>query len=772
MKIEQPQNAIKGETKKESAGDFATLKQLGKKVKELNDRYESEMQREEKAKLWNQLEATQKEYRELEKKLDTILMPTEQEKKMFRLKELKEKIRELNEKYKSEMQREEKAILYSQLEKTKKEADKLEEELDNASSKKPEPKPEPIPPATPEPVPPTPEPKPATPEGKEGFIVILIGLLEKANGGDPEAVKILIEFIVTHKIEIAVTGRKLTPDEEVTNKIFIILLEKLRGGDVTVINQLIQIINVNINIVNITIITTPPTPPPVPPITPEPVPPTPESGASLDELRDLYLKAKRLRGNVFRGGFGKFLKRKLSFGKEEMDFGGKEGAKDLEKVRNEYQEKLSQERSAVLAKLQADLEAKAASGTITVKEANAQIQEKIINLLSEEQKNIDERAEGGIEKNMFEKMKTKWRQYGKTRLITGALLGAAAFTGVGGAAVVGARATMGGIGTYVGAEAGLERYSKLVGHKGLVTKISKAEHFITEDALYKHILSLPNEDVKGEAARLRMLQVEKGVSMDNLKTLGDDGRIAQAIIKRDNEISAETIMSSGISLATLAKELSDRLAIEVNLKNEVIESEVDRERVKKMFRKTTAALAGGAVGWLIGGKLFQKPEIINPTHPDLISSHGPEGQIPADTSEVTANITHVVTPGENTWKIIESNLDSQDTMAGLGEGARTHMVDALKDQFDNMSPESLKGLGFSSGDANLLYVGNSLDMSSVMTPEMITKTLFNAKHLPTKDIMEIVKNNTTIAKWLAEHYSELKTPLNSSVIEQVLKNIK
>ena len=107
-----------------------------------------------------------------------------------------------------------------------------------------------------------------------------------------------------------------------------------------------------------------------------------------------------------------------------------------------------------------------------------------------------------------------------------------------------------------------------------------------------------------------MLQVEKGVSINNLGTLGDSGRIVALIIKRDNELAAQEAMQANESPTLgFAEALSARLATEINLRNEIVEREVDKERLKKMARKTVATLAGGFVGWLIGGKLFKTEKL-------------------------------------------------------------------------------------------------------------------------------------------------------------------
>lgn len=741
---------------------MAKLKALKQTIHALNDKWLSSVQREDRAALWNKLEKAKKEYDELEEELDTRPRMSERDRKALKLKELKAKVKDLNNKVKNEMQREEKAILSSKLERAQKEAEALEKELDESADKEKK-KPRLEKPTGPE----TPEKheKPTTPEGEKtpeeiAARKIFIFLLEKAKGGDMLSIEMLVIFMVNQmKVEW------FTQEERGWRDKLIILYKETKKGDTIAIANIVNFINDTINIwITINPPQTPP-PPTTPPQPPTPtIPTTPESGPSLDNLRDEYLKAKRLRGNAFRGLAGRLFGRKLAFGTEEMDFGGKKGAQDLEKVRQEYQLKLDQYRRGEIAALQNTLDAQLASGAITAAEYNAQMQTKIINLLEEEQSNIDNKSVSGIEKNTFEKMKTWWRQHGKARLgIGGLLFGAGVLTaGTGAAAgVVSARVVLGGVGTYVGVEAALERYGKTLGHVGMINEINKKGPFATVAAVETYIAGLPNEDVKKEAARLRMLQVEKGVALGNLDSRFNN--IVLAIIKRDNEMTAQEAMSTqNLEDPTLnfANRLSNRLALEINTRNATVEKEVDRERIKKMFRKTTAALAGGAVGWLIGGELFEKPDVASAP----ISEAG---------SESITYEPHTVASGENLWKIIESDLDTHNTMVGLGEGARTHVVDALKDMFDKMSPDELRNLGFSSGDADLLYAGDSLNLSGALdNPGVILRALFDSHNLSPENIKEIVDNNAKIAKWLVEHSGELKTPYNSEIIEEVLRGIR
>lgn len=769
-----PESTVKAERKgkKESVIDpEAKLKILKEKVRDLNEKYLSATQREEKTILYNQLEQAQREYRKAEEEMDTRPRTSERERKIAKLNALREVIRDLNERYLREPQREQKAILWNQLEAAQKEYRKLEEELDTMGEdgkKKSEPVP-PIGPAGPwnGETPPNAEGK-KTPEevsARKKFTLLLIEI----RNGNLASINLLIAFI-NNQDEWRIEW--LTAEEIRFQRTLIVLLENAQGGDPAAINVLILFITTQ----HVWIITGPGSPPPAPP--------TPVTGLPLTDLRDMYLNAKRKRGNVFRGFMGRLFGRTFNFRGTNMDFGGQQGAVDLERVRMEYQEGLSRYRTLELQTLQADLQTRILGGLITPAMANAEMQGRMMELLSEEQGNIDRRSVQGIEQNILEKMKTKWRQFARTRLVTGGLLGGAALAGslgvtalsggtVAGIGILGARTVMGGVGTYVGVEAGLERYSRLIGHKnGLVRRISgEARNFVTPHARDMYMAAIPAAEIRQEAARLRMLQVEKGVSINNLRTLGDDGVIAAEIIRRDNELTAEEAMNTA-HLANpalgFAGMLSNRLAMEVNARNELVESEVDRERLKKMARKTTAALAGGAVGWLIGGKLFQNPDLGIPTPPPAPPGLPPSPGFP--TPPIPS--FHTVTAGENTWKIIEANLNAHNSMAGLVPGEQTHMIDALKDQLNNLPSSTLRSLGWSSGDINIINPGDVLDMSSIENTHNVLSAFSNAQNLSPAEITSIVENNNKIASWLATHRSELTGPLNSSIIDEILRGTR
>ncbi len=393
------------------------------------------------------------------------------------------------------------------------------------------------------------------------------------------------------------------------------------------------------------------TPPPAPPQPPQ----NPTTG-SLDQMRDQYLHAKRLRGNVFRGKImGGLFGRKLNvggnnqpgavlFAGQDMYFGGKQGATELETVRTQYQDALNQHRVQVLQTLEQTLDQQVTAGTLTPAGKTAQMQTRMIELLEEEDVTTGTRAKGGIEKNFFEKFKTAWRRHSGKRLIGGLLLSGTAIATGGtavGAGIVVTRAAVGTVGTYISTEAALERYTSLLGHKnGLVRRISKMPNSVTGQDRNRLLASLPQEEIRQEAARLRMLQVEKGVPIGQLATLGDDGAIAALILQRDNELAAQEAMQTAGVPGAIANLISARLATEINCRNQTVESAVNTERKKKMARKIIATVAGATSGWLIGGKLLDnsstssglpKPPDAPPHNlPDPLAHPSYEGNIAGD----------------------------------------------------------------------------------------------------------------------------------------------
>ena len=763
MELEKPK-------KKEVVIDPSKLKAQKEKVRELNEKYFSSTQREEKALLYSQLEEAQKEYRRLEEEMDTRPQMSERDRKIVKLEALREIIRDLNERYLREPQREQKAILYSQLEAAQKEYRKLEEEIDGVSDdgkKKPETKEGET--KTSEPTPPVGPAGPwsgETPEGEkrkvESLRIEITILLGRVLNGDTAAIDVLL-VLLRNQTQIQI--QQILQIEISLQTQLLVLLEQAGGGDAVLINNLIIFIITNRTILHISIDNTPP--------------PAPVSVLPLDDLRDMYLNAKRKRGNVVRGMFGRLFGRTLNFRGTNMDFGGEQGAVDLERVRNEYQEGLSRHRTTELRTLQADLSVRVATGMVTPAQANAEMQARIVGLLNEEQTNIDNQATQGIERNLFERLKTGFRRKVWTRMGVGlGLAGVASLTG--GTAVaagaIGTGAALGAAGTYVGVEAGLERWSRTIGHRGGLLADMRREvtrrraMSPTGHSVDMYIASIPANEIREEAARLRMLQVEKGVSIDRLRTSGDTGEIAALIIRRDNELTAQEAMANAHlenPALGFAGMLSARLARETNCINTLIESEVDSERRKKMARKTIAMLAGGTVGWLTMGQLFKHPDLPTPPPaPHMPTMPGPVPPMPPGT----------LSSGKHLWGMIASNPDVHNNLSGLQPGAQTFFIDALKDKFAHMSPAELATRGFnthgltdSSEIINHLSPSDVIDLHGVVDdPSLLANTLDKAQHLSKAAITAIQNNDAAIANWVTSHPREA---LTNSVIENIIRGV-
>ncbi|PIP86905.1 hypothetical protein COW81_03080, partial [Candidatus Campbellbacteria bacterium CG22_combo_CG10-13_8_21_14_all_36_13] len=462
------------------------------------------------------------------------------------------------------------------------------------------------------------------------------------------------------------------------------------------------------------------------------------------------------------------------------------GVLDLEEIRHDYQRELFIERTNNLQPFVGGLEAQLSSGEITKEEFDLKIREHILGEIHKEQGLIDKESVEGIERNRLEKLKVFWRQHTKSRIAVGVGLGVAAATGVGGAAVVVGRAAMGAAGTYTGVEAGLERFTEVLGHKGLIQQINKElppvvkrPHYAERDlmrhdailarSLKKSVESIPDEEIKKEAARLRMLQVEKGMSVGDVAEMygNRNAQIGKLILERDDQIALDNV-TKGINMEGSPLEyhqiLSNRLSVELNERNKITESDIDKERVKKIFRKTIAAIAGAAVGWAIL-RPGPTPEPAPKPTPEPIPSPTPE-PIPITPEP----IPYSVQDGDVLWKIIESDIGNKGLLNGLTEGARTHAIDSLKDAFDKLDPDSLKALGFTSGDADVIFKGNELMLSGVLdNTAFVTKSLVEAGKLSVGELQEIVSNNREIASWLTAHRSELKSVYDSQMIDQVLR---
>jgi len=502
------------------------------------------------------------------------------------------------------------------------------------------------------------------------------------------------------------------------------------------------------------------------------------TGEGLDGARNLYLKALRLRGNVFRGALGRFFRRTLNFNGEELDFGG---PLDLDKVRYHYEDLLKEAREKDIKQFAERLLGEG----LTQEEVQARMTERVIALMVKEQEEIDAQAVEGIERGMFEKLKTKFRQMSKTRILGG--FGLAAVAASGGALGVvagGARAVLGGVGMYTGVEAGIQQHSKRLGHKGLVDSIVKK--FGNDDvATREYVEDLDIQEVRREVARLRMLQVEKGVDIARAGRLGGKSAGAVAILlDRERRHTAEEVARLPLNLSPeekLGEVISRNLSNEEGVRNLIWADETDREHVKKLGRKLTAVIAGGATGWLIGSKYFSggddagagaqpewepDPNKVGEVESGLgLGEADPEFIVPGEIPS-PPDLSIEVGSGDSLWNILENKLSNDGFLQGLNDEQTTYVVDKMKDIFGDMDPAELQNVGISSGDMDLLNVGEAVDLSPALgDANFVAQAINEARNLSTEALQLIKENNGFIREWLSNHPNEF---LSSEKVADIL----
>lgn len=108
---------------------------------------------------------------------------------------------------------------------------------------------------------------------------------------------------------------------------------------------------------------------------------------------------------------------------------------------------------------------------------------------------------------------------------------------------------------------------------------------------------------------------------------------------------------------------------------------------------------------------------------------------------VTSDIKHVVESGDNVWNIVKENLSERGLLKNMNRAEQTYLIDSIKDEFAALSPEELKAIGISSGNVDMLEVGDTLDLSRVLgDKEFVAHMAEEATTLPEEDIESIAQN--------------------------------
>lgn len=90
------------------------------------------------------------------------------------------------------------------------------------------------------------------------------------------------------------------------------------------------------------------------------------------------------------------------------------------------------------------------------------------------------------------------------------------------------------------------------------------------------------------------------------------------------------------------------------------------------------------------------------------------GAIVETPAQVVPKIEYVVGQGGTLWGGITEQLNTQGTFAGMQEGQKTYIIDALKDKFAAMSPAELKAIGITSGSIDVIHPGDHIDLTKVL----------------------------------------------------------
>lgn len=133
--------------------------------------------------------------------------------------------------------------------------------------------------------------------------------------------------------------------------------------------------------------------------------------------------------------------------------------------------------------------------------------------------------------------------------------------------------------------------------------------------------------------------------------------------------------------------------------------------------------------------------------------------------EINETPEYIVQPGDNVWKIIEKKLEAHDSFNALDDGARTHVIDELKDKITDMSEQELKAFGIESGDPNIIVAGENLDFSKIMDTESVNSAVLDAGNLTEAQVASIEANDVKIAEWARAHPN---TRLDEGIIDKIL----
>ncbi|MCB9802724.1 hypothetical protein H6761_01730 [Candidatus Nomurabacteria bacterium] len=518
---------------------------------------------------------------------------------------------------------------------------------------------------------------------------------------------------------------------------------------------------------------------------------------NLDELRSAFVKALYKRGQVVRGGKSKF-----------------------EKIAQAYQEAKDKHVHDSLENKKGELLQDFTEGKITIEQLKNILASEYISLLQAEEVAIDAEA-SGLDKNFIGKFKEFWRKTGKIRLGLGVGLFGASLLFSGGttgvvAGILTARGVMSSTGTFMFAEATIDKRSEWGGQKGLIDKMknlgfkskkSEAGKITDEDIVeWREVLGnqeqYPTEELAKELARLRILSLDKRVGLAEAGRFGDEQAAFVNLIQEEyfrrlksefqdkialDEIIGEPIVNGNERINSVKIDIVSETLKTEQKTVETLSSAQDKSRMKAMRRYGVSAVLGLTVGAIAGSRVLDKlshadgadqvqgaaehaQEVADPGAPetaylrptlesDAPVPHGVAENIP---DQGGISVEAVVSKGDNVWNLTEDQLRARvPNWNNLNEAQRTYFIDYFKDKI----VADPKAFGID-GDVDQLKLGTKLNFGNLFNPENISEAAQKSGALTAEQMQNIVANNEAIAE-AAKHGVRISTESVDQIAAEV-----
>lgn len=193
-----------------------------------------------------------------------------------------------------------------------------------------------------------------------------------------------------------------------------------------------------------------------------------------------------------------------------------------------------------------------------------------------------------------------------------------------------------------------------------------------------------------------------------------------SMAKAKHAIESEDHEQSEASKSRREK-LDKRLATQLNATEAEIQEARKAFKTKGMKRGAAFGLGFALAGNGIREYIFSDDAIAATTTEATEAAQKTGAGMAAATGieSATAGVTeamprmHTVASGDNLWNIIKEDLEQSGSLEGLDEAAKLKAIDEIENRFTGASPEKLRELGISSGNAHVIEVGEKINLGAV-----------------------------------------------------------